>query len=745
MEETERLTKKNAEFSERIRLLEEGLASIQAGISDEIHPLLMKPYALNYDDPNSSTKVKGEIDDMNDSLGTLTIEQDGRSLFLGNTAGVESLFRESNRFSERPTIPSPNVLHSLGIFSSLHDSKEAVMKRLEEYLPDISLAQQLVDVYFDHGAWLYNPISKTRFFDEIFHHVYSSDSTLGSLSRVTSHNAAVLFMIFALATFLSHNNITDAEHYHQLARTSMSCDAILVDPTMPSIRAMLLMAFYHLLTDNNGPQHCWALMGLSSHMAQNIGLHRDSWRWKLDEDIAQERRALFWELYWLGINQCLNYGRPPSLSLDYCDCEMPRSEERPENRLGEIKPGFHIRKLQFASECTSQVVRAVLGIKQTPYSTILALDRKVRDHQALKIPPNGATGPCELGAATEGLTLQRFFLKALAEMITDHPEDILHCQFGPSALAAYRSASTYIALMSNLCDLQPELPTRFVVFWNHLMASSIVVGSIATKCPTSVLAQSSIKELDACYTLFERAAGFGESSGRPARALVIVSKIRDRAHQVAARIQAGILPQELPRQGDSDNCEEEHDELSILSGRGRLIAPKSHSPTHSTIVVSSRQPSICATDSPSPQREFDAFNAAHPALLDNLRHATQQPRVTTIRPVGELVNDGQAWQDITDISGINPGNSASQPEDVQFALPPNVGPSAHPVRGNVPAPLMFEQDTGPTSLLWNMMPIKPNPEAEGHGGLGTAMSWESNWQGYLHQFGMVYADAESGF
>jgi hypothetical protein len=76
----------------------------------------------------------------------------------------------------------------------------------------------------------------------------------------------------------------------------------------------------------------------------------------------------------------------------------------------------HLRKFQFASECLSQVVQAVLGIKRTPYSTILALDRKVRDHQALKVPPNGATGPSELGAATVTLTLQRFMLKAMVEM-----------------------------------------------------------------------------------------------------------------------------------------------------------------------------------------------------------------------------------------------------------------------------------------------------------------------------------------
>lgn len=124
--------------------------------------------------------------------------------------------------------------------------------------------------------------------------MYTSGEKKGKLSGVTPHNAALLFMIFALGCFLSHSQSEDScEQYHQLAKTAMSCDAVLVDPTMSAIRTLviecqkscfsssladmhiflkLLMAFYHLLRDKDGPQHCWALMGLASHMAQNVSL-----------------------------------------------------------------------------------------------------------------------------------------------------------------------------------------------------------------------------------------------------------------------------------------------------------------------------------------------------------------------------------------------------------------------------------------------------------------------------------------
>jgi len=53
---------------------------------------------------------------------------------------------------------------------------------------------------------------------------------------------------------------------------------------------------------------------------------------------------------------------------------------------------------------------------------------------------------------------RRFFARALS----NYPSDIIHCPFGPSVLAIFRSAGTYIALMRDLCAVQPEVPLRFV-------------------------------------------------------------------------------------------------------------------------------------------------------------------------------------------------------------------------------------------------------------------------------------------
>jgi len=88
MEEAERLTKKNSDLTERIRMLEEALESAH-GDTSETHPLLVKREVEDGEGGLTSNPADKDIEEVNDSLGTLTIDQDGRSIFLGNTAGME--------------------------------------------------------------------------------------------------------------------------------------------------------------------------------------------------------------------------------------------------------------------------------------------------------------------------------------------------------------------------------------------------------------------------------------------------------------------------------------------------------------------------------------------------------------------------------------------------------------------------------------------------------------------------------
>jgi len=274
----------------------------------------------------------------------------------------------------------------------------------------------------------------------------------------------------------------------------------------------------------------------------------------------------------------------------------------------------------------------------------------------------------------------------------------------------------YIALMQDLCSLQPTLPSKFAIIWNNLLASSIIMASIATKCPTSVLASSALSELDNCFTLFETTARFGGSSSRPARALNIVSRIRNRAHKVAADIQAGILPRDFSR--TADGKDDEGDELTILSGRARLVAAKYPKPSE----ISS---STTAVNAPASPPNIEAYRSAHPTLLDHLREATKSPQL--MPPVHWSVN--------AQVGGQVTGLRDNQPEDNFFNIPIDLNTAM----GNTAAD-SIERDTTSLSPPWDIL---SNGNPDGFFMESGTGNWETDWQAYMGQFGMPYVEGDN--
>jgi hypothetical protein len=145
---------------------------------------------------------------------------------------------------------------------------------------------------------------------------------------------------------------------------------------------------------------------------------------------------------------------------------------------------------------------------------------------------------------------------------------------------------------------------------------------------------------------------------------------------------------------------------------------------------------------------LDAYNIVHPMLLDNLRVATQQER--TVQFDGSFWNDATTWD--------NPGTNVYEPP-IQALMQPGADFSACVSLPRFSSdftsfttgvasqhPTVENESANITSQPWFATPSPPqeSPEEECHGGLGTAMSWESNWQGYMQQLGVPY-DNELGF
>jgi hypothetical protein len=101
-------------------------------------------------------------------------------------------------------------------------------------------------------------------------------------------------------------------------------------------------------------------------------------------------------------------------------------------------------------------------------------------------------------------------------------------------------------------------------------------------------------------------------------------------------------------------------------------------------------------------------------------------------------------------ANVPEGTSSATPHSgAQYAPPPDLGLCVTSISEASAAQLVGPGQgaftTPPQSCsVYDTPSSQGNPEEEGHGGLGTAMSWESNWQGFMHQLGVPYEN-DAGF
>jgi hypothetical protein len=81
-------------MAERIRQLEDALASSQSGFSNEVHPLLREEPHSKYNSENANVPAipKQSVEQIIDALGTMSIGKQGEGKYFGRSAGTEASF-----------------------------------------------------------------------------------------------------------------------------------------------------------------------------------------------------------------------------------------------------------------------------------------------------------------------------------------------------------------------------------------------------------------------------------------------------------------------------------------------------------------------------------------------------------------------------------------------------------------------------------------------------------------------------
>ncbi|KAH9933330.1 fungal-specific transcription factor domain-containing protein [Fomitopsis serialis] len=586
---TEALHDKITQLSSRVRQLEDALEQAHGKTSLELHPMLTeelrqikRPLERESQEelPQSADTEAAEVID---AVGSLSITDSGLTKFYGTTANAWYLLQ--NEEGDEDAIENPQSI-------------------LPTSLPWLSYAFPLASLYFKHAAWMYTPIPESEFYGTVLSRFYEIADWSDQDSDY-SHKMAILFMVFAMGSLLDLDTApqsVEAARYYQLGRAALSLDSILEHQTIPAIQALILMCHFMFLSNIDGPR--WVVMGLATKLALTLGLHRDGNKWNLDPDEAFRRRSLFYELLTYDSWQSITFGRPPSLSMAFIDCQLPQGVMSKSDG-GEPEMSFAAWKHRFAAQCQSVVNEQVFGARLPSHRQLMELDTKIREFYlppSLRVrgfgglkyePPTVPTYEQDLQSycafSIREITIFYMHRGFFATALQETPDDPLGHKYAPSVLAAYNSACSYVGLIKSMYSQYPKLVERMWFYLTHVFSCGIVLGAIPSKSPGMKLARSAQAQLDTALGLFDAV----QHDPRAAKVLPVLAKLKARAETSMVDFHTRSS---APRSGPSGLSPKDDDELGALQGRTRLVSRKS--PAASTPSDSGSQSGSSPRDQP---------------------------------------------------------------------------------------------------------------------------------------------------
>jgi len=601
----------------RVQELERALQDAQRSTSNPNDPML-EDSPLSPSSAGPSSVENGSDRESRDSYGTLYLGAAGDARFFGPTARSDYLAHVATTDESFAPI-SPNISNVIIDAATFHDTmptrnSDDVRRQLLEFLPTREDAEHLCNLYLEYGRHIWDGIPREELYEEVLHSVYSQKWEVNPAR--SAHASSLLYTVFALATLFDTTKTpgaVEAEEYYILASAAMSLAPPAVHTTLWGIHALLQMTWYLDLSDR-GPSHrkssqAWACLGLAVRLAHGIGLHINPAHWGLDDKTRIRRCRLFWQLFVKDTWMSCAYGRPPLLSPAFIDCVLPNSPS------DEYQPW-----LSQYTKLLHNVMVSTFGSNRQSYQHILQFDTAVRNFPIIpKMDLSDCTGeqegpsqPAEinivwwLGVSNKESTLLHLHRPYFSQVLADQPVDILKHKYAPSFIAVFRSAWRLIRGICLTFKRVPEFLLRAGLCWSHAMDAAVVMCLVATRVPSSYLAQSAVDELDQMCACLDEAEG---SSSLVGKYTVTVNNLHKQAKAV---LEKRKLPADLVA------------ELDRLSGQTRTMKPRSPAGTSPSGTTPRRPPlqTFNSHTSASLQESLAAYweiENLHPIIIEDLK------------------------------------------------------------------------------------------------------------------------------
>ncbi|KAM0746825.1 hypothetical protein T439DRAFT_329514 [Meredithblackwellia eburnea MCA 4105] len=604
-------------------------------------------------------------------IGTLILDEDGRSAYIGATASSEWLKEPDGHETVTPYVRAPppaDLLQMVG-GSITKDSIPGVgagfkafpfgmspastLEKLEAMLhelPEKDEAKVFVDCYYRHLSHNYNIIERSTF-DQILDTIYTQQLTMRSCD-VHPHKLALVFAVLAIGVrFNLELSLHDplALHYCIFAELCLSLGDFLKKNTVCAVQTLHILAHFSNHFDRRG-DCSWPLWGLSLRIIQAMGIHRDGTRWKLPNDVVEERRRVFWECQCADIFQANCLSRPNTIQVGYYDTQLPASD------IGGGVDTFPILKFKLA-QIMILIVQQATRVEAVPYKDVQALWKKLCDFEAstpyylrcrpawlaivsVSQPSDSPPLPSPevqthnlkltfqqhqlaMNVCEGVLTLQRpFFTRALCQS----SGDLTSSRFYPSVIAVFERCLALNAILASLHKLYPLITIRRWDIYSHAFTAGVCFGTLVILAPKSHLAPFALHELGTLISLFDATT----PASRPRDNLPSLLRIQQRAKE---RFSAQVPPpkaavdkisnalqidgESLQEHGDGENSEEEH--IAMMGWDTRLVRRLKSGLEHPAISVHKgpRASGVSATSGRSPSVHTTSATTPAPTLPDN--------------------------------------------------------------------------------------------------------------------------------
>lgn len=646
MAHAQRLSEQVKTMTGRIKELEEALHESQRSKrgGSESHPLLQTPSQSHEhaELPELRTIYDDEVLNISESIGSLSIDIDGRTKYRGESVGSEyfqPLFPPDSYPSQQSISTDPKYL---GLPFEIIDLCNAYPFGLRDsqytkflflpFLPPHARALQLMELYYQNVAWMFDPIVRDDFMTNILTPLYGHTGS-PNVNSIHSHRLSVFFILLASGVLYEQSPSSGllAEQYHALSRAALSMVPIYQDATCATVQS-LFMTFGHIYqSDRTNNEARWVLMGVVARVAQLIGLQRDNAVWGLGQEEIQRRRILFWEIFTVDAWMSILNGRPPAFSINHTDCRFPEDLDLTIKPSGAVETGWHSWKFRYSASCLGISVQHVFNTRVPIYSTLLELDRKIR---RLDLPSH-LQSPMEASEAGRAWSpeapkaMQQYAALCCREAnlmyihrswfvqaIRDAPANPLQHKYAPSVLAVYRSACRLISSLNGLYRVHSQPTDKTWFFWSAIFSACIVLGAIVVDSPHCTLASNALQELEQGMVLYEE----GSVPCRPPATIPVLHKLRERAFTCLQAAQRDT------RQSQSRRSSIHSGDPDVL---GPITSTRFDSPTSSASVSGSdRRSSELSDDDTSMYRTAPA----NPNFLLPAAREFELPSARTFKP-----------------------------------------------------------------------------------------------------------------